>query len=111
MTEVSYGEITSPRRAIVPLKVFPMAEPSVSQQAATPVNVAAQGLGLRGGPPDWANDLRPIGPSDWSYERAAHLLERAGFGGTPEEIARLAAMTPERAVASLLDYGSIGNDH
>ena len=59
-------------------------------------------------PPDgWAGDLSPISPSDWNYERAAHLIERAGFGATPEEIARLAAMTPERAVAMVVDYEAI----
>ena len=51
------------------------------------------------GPAAWANDLSPIAASDWNYDRAAHLIDRAGFGGTPDEIARLAAMTPERAVA------------
>ncbi len=55
----------------------------------------------------WANDLSPIAASDWNYERAAHLIERAGFGATPEEIARLATMTPERAVNSLVDYETI----
>src|SRR5262245_13231345 len=55
----------------------------------------------------WTGDLSPIAASDWNYERAAHLIERAGFGGTPEEIARLAAMTPERAVNSLVDYETI----
>src|SRR5690606_28384042 len=44
---------------------------------------------------------------DWSYARAAHLLERAGFGGTPEEIAHLAAMTPAEAVAYLVEYEKI----
>ena len=59
-------------------------------------------------PPDnWAGDLSPISASDWNYERAAHLIERAGFGAAPEEIVRLAAMTPERAVASLVDYEAI----
>ena len=38
----------------------------------------------------WANDLAPIAPTDWSYARAAHLIERAGFGAPPEEVARLA---------------------
>jgi len=63
------------------------------------------------GPARWADDLTPITVSDWSYDFAAHLIERAGFGGTPEEIARLAAMTPERAVAYLVDYKSVPNDH
>ena len=35
---------------------------------------------------------------------AAHLLNRAGFGGTPVEIQRLADLGPERAVSFLLDY-------
>lgn len=59
------------------------------------------------GPAVWANDLTPIGPSDWSYERAAHLMERAGFGETPDTIARLAAQTPSQVVGSLVDYESI----
>jgi hypothetical protein len=63
------------------------------------------------GPARWADDLAPIAMSDWSYDFAAHLLERAGFGGTPEEIARLAAMTPEQAVGYLVDYKSVPNDH
>jgi uncharacterized protein (DUF1800 family) len=62
-------------------------------------------------PASWADDLAPIARSDWSYDRARHLIDRAGFGAPPEEIARLAAMTPEQAVASLLDYQSIPNDH
>ena len=62
------------------------------------------------GPAAWQGDLAPISDGDWSYDRAAHLLERAGFGGTPEEIAALAAMTPEQAVAHLVDYERIAND-
>ena len=42
-------------------------------------------------PAAWVEDLTPIGDADWNYARARHLLDRAGFGGTPEEIARLAA--------------------
>src|ERR1700733_4245771 len=61
-------------------------------------------------PSGWTNDLAPIATSDWSYDRAAHLIDRTGFGAPPEEIARLAAMTPEQAVMSLLDYQSIRND-
>jgi hypothetical protein len=38
------------------------------------------------GPAGWADDLSPIAANDWSYDRAAHLMERAGFGATPEEI-------------------------
>jgi len=55
------------------------------------------------------DDLSPIASSAWNVGHAAHLLERAGFGGTPEEIARLAAMTPAQAVKSLVDYDAIDN--
>ena len=37
------------------------------------------------------------------------MLERAGFGGTPEEIERLAGMTPEAAVTYLVEYESISD--
>ncbi len=63
------------------------------------------------GPSAWVGDLSPIEPGDWNYDRAAHLLERAGFGGTPEEIEGLAAMTPEAAVDSLVSYESLDNGH
>ena len=59
------------------------------------------------GPASWEDDLQPITPADWDRGKAAHLLERAGFGGTPEEIDRLAAMSPEKAVVWLVDYASI----
>src|SRR5258705_10379882 len=61
-------------------------------------------------PAEWANDLSPISATDWNANRAAHLLGRAGFGGTPAEIARLAAMTPQQAVDALVDFASIAND-
>ena len=61
------------------------------------------------GPAHWKEDLSPIAASDWTAARAAHLLERAGFGGTPEEIAQFAAMTPEEAVRRLVYHKSIDN--
>ena len=63
-----------------------------------------------GGAPAWENDLHPITAAEWNYDRAAHLLERAGFGGTPEEIQRLAKMTPQAAVKSLVHYQETPND-
>src|SRR5579859_2353121 len=59
------------------------------------------------GPGSWVGDLAPIGAGDWSYDRAAHLLERAGFGGTPEEIRALAALTPQEAVRRLVRYQNV----
>jgi uncharacterized protein (DUF1800 family) len=56
---------------------------------------------------EWVGDLSAIPASDWTPDHARHLIERAGFGATPEEVARLAATTPERAVGSLVDYDTI----
>ena len=55
------------------------------------------------------DSLEPLPASEWSYDHAAHLLERAGFGGTPEEIARFAAMTPEAAVDLIVNYEQIAD--
>jgi uncharacterized protein (DUF1800 family) len=57
----------------------------------------------------WIEDLSPITPADWGYERARHLLERGGFGGTPEEIEHLARMAPEDAVRWLVEYETVEN--
>ncbi len=44
---------------------------------------------------------------DWTRDAAAHLLRRAGFGGTPAEIDALYAKGDEGAVSSLVDYDAI----
>ena len=59
------------------------------------------------GPAEWVGDLSPIAASDWNYDRAAYLLERAGFGGTPAEIQALASLTPEQAVRRLVRYQDV----
>ena len=46
----------------------------------------------------------------WNRDAAAHLLRRAGFGGTPKEVDGLAALSLEQAVASLVDYDAISLD-
>jgi uncharacterized protein (DUF1800 family) len=51
--------------------------------------------------------LSPLPASKWNYATAAHLLNRAGFGGAPEEIEKLAAMSPADAVAYFVDYEKI----
>lgn len=47
-------------------------------------------------------NLAPISALQWNVERAAHLLRRAGFGGTPAEIAELAALSPAEAVDRMI---------
>ena len=73
--------------------------------------IAALGLAVTVGAarPEWTNDLSPISSSDWTYATAAHLLERAGFGATPDQITRLAAMTPQQAVDRLVNYEAIAD--
>ena len=62
------------------------------------------------GPADWVNDLSPITDADWDRDKAAHLLERAGFGGPPEEIDQLASMSPRAAVDWFVDYERVADD-
>src|SRR5215471_12637046 len=66
--------------------------------------VAAGATAQTTGPANWQNDLTPIGAADWNYDFAEHLLERAGFGGTPEEIQALAKLTPQQAVARVVRF-------
>ena len=63
------------------------------------------------GPAAWQNDLTPIAASDWNRDFAAHLIERAGFGGTPGEIQALAKMTPSQAVARLVRFEGADSGH
>ena len=60
--------------------------------------------------PDGQDDLRPICAAQWPHAAAAHLLQRAGFGGRPEEIAALAARTPQQAVRRLLRSQAVPED-
>jgi hypothetical protein len=72
---------------------------------------SAAGLAQQAGFASWQDDLAPIAATQWNYDSAAHLLERAGFGGTPAQIAALAAMTPATAVRSLVYFDDVDNSH
>jgi len=65
---------------------------------------AGSAMAQTAGPAAWQNDLTPIAAKDWNYDFAAHLLDRAGFGGTPEEVQALAKMTPAQAIARLVRF-------
>jgi hypothetical protein len=56
------------------------------------------------GPASWRDDLSPLPANEWNYDRAAHLLAHAGFGGTPADIQALTELGLERAVESLVHY-------
>ena len=62
---------------------------------------------LQAAPAAWKDDLQPLPTESWNRDHAAHLLERAGFGATPSEVNRLAKMTAEQAVRSLVRYQNI----
>jgi uncharacterized protein (DUF1800 family) len=51
--------------------------------------------------------LKPLPAEKWNEAAAAHLYNRAGFGGTPNEIRALAAKTPDEAVAFFVDFDKI----
>jgi uncharacterized protein (DUF1800 family) len=91
-------------RRVNPLGAFLAAAAAI---ALTPVPTLAQ----TAGPAAWQNDLTPIAAKDWNRGLAAHLLERAGFGGTPAEIDALAKMTPQQAIARLVRYQGTDISH
>jgi Protein of unknown function (DUF1800) len=63
-----------------------------SPASATTVTTVTQG------------SLDKISPQSWNLARAAHLLERTGFGGTPEQTQALAKQTSLAAVRQIV-YG------
>lgn len=54
--------------------------------------------------------LTPISDRSWSFTAAAHLLNRAGFGGPPAEIERLVKLGPDRAVDWLVNFEEIPDE-
>ena len=57
---------------------------------------------VQASPIEWVDDLRPITAADWTRERAAYLLERAGFGATPEDIQQSLTLGSRAAVSALV---------
>jgi uncharacterized protein (DUF1800 family) len=57
-------------------------------------------------PPGSLNVTTALWPyqGPWNMRLAAHLLRRAGFGGSPDEIARTAAQPIDAAVEALIRY-------
>ncbi len=51
--------------------------------------------------------LSAISDAQWNTDTASHLLERAGFGASPQEVAQFARMTPQQAVQTLVRYQRI----
>src|SRR4029450_6819787 len=53
------------------------------------------------------NSLKELKPRDFDYWKAQHLLNRAGFGGTPSQVRALANMALSGAVDYIVDYDKI----
>lgn len=51
--------------------------------------------------------LKPLSKDNWHLESAGHLLNRAGFGGSPDGIQNLADLGHEQAISSLIDFENI----
>ncbi len=48
--------------------------------------------------------LKPLAPEKFDYAKARHLLVRAGFGGTPQEVEKLQKMGLYKAVDFLVEF-------
>lgn len=48
--------------------------------------------------------LKPLAPEQFDYAKARHLLVRAGFGGTPQEVENLVKMGLYKAVDHLVEF-------
>ena len=59
--------------------------------------------------------MKPYNPANYSFEDAAHLYRRMGFGGTPQEIEALRKLGPTAAVENLMRFsdndGTQNNPH
>ncbi|MHC4948858.1 MAG: DUF1800 domain-containing protein [Planctomycetota bacterium] len=58
-------------------------------------------------PPTPGDPLRPLPPEAFDYWKAQHLLNRAGFGGTPAQVRALANMGVRKAVDYIVDYHEV----
>ena len=59
---------------------------------------------------NWYGDSNSISNNDWDLSKAKHLLERAGFGGTPEQVELLFKLGLSKAVEHLVHYENISID-
>jgi uncharacterized protein (DUF1800 family) len=53
------------------------------------------------------NSLKELKPQDFDYWKAQHLLNRAGFGGTPSQVRAIANMGLNDAVDYIVDYEKV----
>ena len=54
------------------------------------------------------NPLQPLAKKDFDYAAAQHLLNRAGFGGTPAQVRALVELGLDDAVDYIVDFKGDG---
>ncbi|MBC8200618.1 MAG: DUF1800 domain-containing protein [Planctomycetes bacterium] len=54
-----------------------------------------------------ASSLQQLDPKEFDERKAQHLLQRAGFGGTPKQIQALASLGLEKSVDYIVNYHSL----
>ena len=57
-----------------------------------------------------AKSLKQLNPKEFDYWQAQHLLNRAGFGGTPSQVRALANMGLNKAVDYIVDYEQVDEE-
>jgi len=62
---------------------------------------------VRGGP---LKSYKPSSANPWDRYKVAHLLNRAGFGGTPEEVEHLVKIGYENAMDEIVNYEKFQDD-
>lgn len=82
-------------------------ETTVDAGTASPETAPAKAPAVRATPDKIESTLRPIRMDEFGYDQARHLLWRAGFGGTPQQIETLASWGPEKAVDYILGYDKV----
>ncbi|MBC7835209.1 MAG: DUF1800 domain-containing protein [Phycisphaerales bacterium] len=75
--------------------------------SAPPVREAGRKTGKRG---EVSTSLKPISREKFGFAEARHLLWRAGFGGTPQQIQTLVSWGPEKSVDHIVDYQDVPYD-
>ena len=61
------------------------------------------------GSAEFKGDLSPMPAGNWNYDNARHLLDRAGFGGTPEEVEIIRKLGLHSAVKRLVYFEGTGS--
>ena len=96
------------RFAVLLASVLAFGPASRGVQTAEPQAASARASAGQGADA-WVDDLSPIAAADWNADRAGHLLERAGFGGTPEDDRAPRRDDAAAGRRSLVDYEAVPN--